>query len=1063
MAAGEVFEFPCAFPQQRLWIDDRLAPGNPFYNIHASLRVPSALEPALLERALAELIRRHETLRTTFAERDGAPLQRVAAEARCDFHALDLRALPPAERQARTQALAQAQAGQAFDLEHGPLLRVQWLRLGASDGVLMLTIHHIVADAWSMGVLLREITALYGQAAGGPPAALPELSIQYADYAVWQQGEGARAFDGALAYWQGQLRDLPTLELPTDRPRPAMASHRGRTLHFGLDEATSAQLTEFAQQRSLTIYVVLLAALAVVLQRNAGQDEVIFGAPVAGRDRPELEGLIGFFVNTLVLRLNLAGEPGFEGLAQRVQKVLHDALAHQELPFERLVQAQCQERDLSRNPLFQVSAQYLATPGLAHVASAAGAPSASLLEVQRGACNFDLSFDFWRTEGRIEGRVDYATDLFDAATIERWLAQWRRVLQQGLAQPLRSIEAIDLLGADERALILGPWGGADLADFDYPRDGHIAAVWSQVAARCANAAALRADGQVWSYARLDAESRRVAGALAAHGVQHGDAVGIALPRGALQIAALIGVLRLGAAYVALDAAWPDARLIHCLQVAALNCVVCHAADAPAWEARGADAVAADDPQAPLPALLPAVAVQALDAAYVAFTSGSTGLPKAVVVPHRAVLRLVCGNPRVPLMPGHTMLGYAPLAFDASTFEIWGCLLQGGCLSLPPPRPLGLDELASWIEQERISAAWLTAGLFHQLAAAHPALLARIGHLYSGGDVLSADALRSVLAHGNGSQLLCNAYGPTENTTFTCVHAMRDVADVGDGCGSVPIGQPIAGGDVRVVDQRGRLAPPGVAGELLVGGDGLALGYLGEPTLTAQKFVPDPADPTRHVYRTGDRVRWRTDGRLEFLGRIDRQLKVRGYRIEPGEVEAALRALPGVTDAHICAVADNSGDKHLLAHVAVAQGISSAELTHQLYAQLPAWMVPSQWQLHDALALNVNGKIDPAALQLLAAAPPAGQGGPEAAGLEGDIESLIAEVWAEVLGQPVTHAQANFFTDLGGHSLLATQVVSRLNAALGIALPLAAIFEAPSVRGVALRVQALLLADIDEAA
>lgn len=1051
MAASDVFEFPCAFSQQRLWIDDRLAPGNPFYNIHACLRVPSVLEPALLERALAELIHRHETLRTTFVECDGAPLQRVAAEGQCDFQALDLRARPPDERDAEVLALARSQAVAPFDLEHGPLLRVRWVQVGGGEGVLMLTIHHIVADAWSMSILLREITALYGQAAGGPSAALPELPIQYADYAVWQQGEGGRDFDRALAYWRNQLRDLPTLELPVDRPRTAVASHRGRTLYFGLDAVASAGVIGFAQQRSLTIYVVLLAALAVVLQRNSGQDDVVVGAPVAGRDRPELEGLIGFFVNTLVLRLDLSGEPGFEALAQRVQNVLRDALAHQELPFERLVQAQCQERDLSRNPLFQVSVQYLASPGLA---ATGGGPSATLLEVQRGAVNFDLSFDFWRAGDRIEGRVDYATDLFDAASVERWVAQWRRVLDQGLAQPLRSIEAVELLGVDERALILGPWGRAD---FGYPRDSHIAALWSQVVGRCGDAPALRAAGQVWTYARLDTESRRVAGALAARGVGHGEAVGLALPRGALQVAALIAVLRLGAVYVALDTAWPDSRIDHCLQAAAIRCVVSDLAGASAWTKRGVDVLAADD-LPPAPALLPAAAIDPLDPAYVAFTSGSSGMPKGVVVPHRAVLRLVCGNPHVPLAPHDTMLVYAPLAFDASTLEIWGPLLQGGCLSLPPPRPLGLDELARWIEAEGVSAAWLTAGLFHQLAAAHPAVLARIRRLYCGGDVLSGDALRAVLACGDGANLVCNGYGPTENTTFTCVHAMHQAADVGD---PVPIGQPIAGGDVRVVDHRGRLVPPRVAGELLVGGDGLALGYLGDAELTAQKFVADPVDPTRRVYRTGDRVRWRADGRLEFLGRIDRQLKVRGYRIEPGEVEAALRALPGICDAHVGATADGSGDKHLVAHLAVLAGTTSAELTRLLSARLPAWMVPSEWHLHDSLALNANGKVDPAALLRPAPTDALALSGVDT--LDGELESLVAQVWADVLGRPVDAPLANFFTELGGHSLLATQVVSRLNAALGIALPLAAIFEAPSVRGVAARLETLLLADMGEAA
>ena len=1048
----DVFEFPCSFAQQRVWIDERLSPGSPVYNIHASIRVQSLLEPGPLQRALEALIERHETLRTTFIERDGAPLQRVAACVDCDFAAEDLRRLDALSCERRVLELAQAQTAQPFDLERGPLLRTRLLRTDAAECILMLTVHHIVADAWSMGVLLREITALYVGAAGGPPAALPTLAIQYADYAVWQRESGSgAAFDADLAYWRAHLADLPTLELPTDHARPAVATHRGRTLHFAFDETLSQSVLELARRHAVTPYVVLVSALAVVLQRNCGQDEVVIGTPVAGRDQPELENLIGFFVNTLVLRVDLAGEPTFAALAQRVQQVLQQALSHQALPFERLVEELHRARDLSRNPLFQVSAQYLAAAG---VVAAVPAAAASVLDAQRGAANFDLSFDFWQAAGRLQGRVDYALDLFEASTVERWISQLRRVLGQALADPGVPIESLDLLSPGERVQLLGPWAGEAGT---YPRDASLPQVLAEVAGRQPDAIALRGCGIALTYAQLDERARRCAALLAERGGRAGDCIGVALARGADQVAAVIAVLRLGAAYVALDPAWPAQRLAQCIEAAALELVLCAPSAAARFAALGVRAVDPADRSAAAAAVPLPRSIDPMAPAYVAFTSGSTGIPKGVVVPHRAVLRLVCGNPQVPLAAGDVMLMYAPLAFDASTLEIWGALCNGACLSAPPPGPLGLDELAGWIERERVSVAWLTAGLFHQLAAAHAPALARIERLYAGGDVLSGEAVRRLLAHGGRCTVL-NGYGPTENTTFTCVHAMHEAADA---VAPVPIGRPIAGGYVRVLDRRGRLVPVGVPGELYAGGDGVALGYLGEPALSAQAFLPDPFDPDRgRVYRTGDRVRWRADGVLEFLGRIDRQLKVRGYRIEPGEVETALRALPGVTDAHLRARSDGSGDKTLVAYVAAGTAAAAPELMRQLGERLPAWMLPDELHVCAELRLTANGKIDETALAQAAAPADAAASAAAAAGLDGEVEALVAQIWAEVLARPVTDAQANFFTDLSGHSLLATQAVSRLNAALGIQLPLAAMFEEPTARGIAQRLETLLLADLE---
>jgi amino acid adenylation domain-containing protein len=1061
-ASAEFFEFTCSFAQQRVWIDDRLAPGSGSYNIHASLLLPSAIQPALLERALRDLVTRHESLRTTFVERDGIPYQRVARAGTSDFAAADLRALATAEREQRILELGRAQATQPFDLDTGPLLRVRLLRVGAVESVLMLTVHHIVADAWSMSVLLRDLTELYGATATGRPPALPELPIQYADYATWQRHPtDTSQIDASLAYWRKQLAGVSALDLPVDRPRPAAASHRGRTLHFTFDDVLSHAVLRVARTQSMTPFAVLLAALAIVLQRNAGQDEIVVGAPVAGRERAELEGLIGFFVNTLVLRLDLSGEPSFAILAARVQRTLQAALEQQSVPFERLVEELRPPRDLSRNPFFQVSAQYLAAP---LAAGTMQGPAAKVLDVQRGAANFDLSFDFWRSGDCLMGRVDYATDLFGELTVQRWLGQLQRVLAQAVARPDASIEACDLLSEQERRQILVEWAGAS---HPYPRESTIVEQLATIARRNPDAPAVRAPGCQWSYTELHARAEQYARHLAGHGARAGDFIGLALARGPEQVVAVIGILRIGATYVALDPEWPAERLALCIRAAGIERVVCSVEQDARFADLGVERLHDADPRRAVerfhdedrnPAserVTIAVPTDPLAPAYVAFTSGSTGEPKGVIVPHRAVLRLVCGNPDVPLSADDSMLVYAPITFDASTLELWGALCNGACLSIPPPGPLGLDEISRWIDREHITVAWLTAGLFHQLAAAHPTVLARVRRLYSGGDVLGGDAVRRVLAAGDGRACVLNGYGPTENTTFTCVHAMRRPEDVPT---PVPIGRPVANSYVRVLDARGRPTPVGVAGELLAGGDGVALGYLGSPEATARSFVPDPIDVDRgRVYRTGDRVRWRADGTLEFLGRVDRQVKVRGHRVEPGEIESILRTLPDVSDAHVLARADASGDKHLVAYVAAPATVTTVEILRQLAARLPQWMIPTDVHVRPELLLGSTGKIDTAALTDEPSIPAVGASTDTA--LDGEIEALVADVWQDVLCRPVGR-ESNFFTDLGGHSLLATQAVSRLNAALEIELPLAAIFEEPTPRRLAPRIEALLLADME---
>jgi len=1044
----ESFEFPCSFAQRRVWIDDRLSAGSAFYNIHTAIRLPYLLQSTMLEKALRELVARHESLRTTFIERDGAPFQRVARTGVCDFATENVARLTHADRERIVRERSLEQAGQPFDLGKGPLLRVRLLQTAGNECVLILTVHHIVADAWSMSVLFRDLNEIYAAIAEGRRHSLVELPIQYADYSVWQhQPADSGSWNASLAYWRKRLAGLSTLELPTDRPRAPVISHRGRTLHFTIDATLAAGIFRFARARALTPFNVLLAALAVVLQRNCAQDEVVVGVPVAGRDRIELENLIGFLVNMLVLRLDLGGEPSFNDLAARVQRTLQEALAHQAIPFDRLVEELRPARDLSRNPLFQVSAQYLVSP---MEAERGRISSATVLDIQRGASNFDLSFDFWPEEAALGGRVDYSTDLFDETTVNRWIGQMLLVLEQTIQDPVRSIETLNILSEKDRAHLLEASVGARTS---YPRESTLARRFSEMARLHSDALALTGHGVSWSYAELDRRSAAIAGHLGARGARPGGFIGVALSRSPEQVAAILGILRFGSAYVALDPAWPAARLLHCLRIAQIGAVICDEQHAARFAELGVDALhGAEALEIPSQVVEPAT-TSPLSPAYVAFTSGSTGVPKAVVVPHRAVLRLACDNPDIPVHAQDRFMVYAPLAFDASTLEIWGALLNGACLCLAPAGTLGLDELADWMDIERVSFAWMTAGLFHQLAESRPGSLARVPRLYAGGDVLGVNAIRRVLSEGSAAHCVLNGYGPTENTTFTTLHEMRRSEEVSS---PVPIGRPVANGYVLVLDARGRMTPIGVSGELLAGGDGVALGYLGEAEASARSFVPDPVDPARgRVYRTGDRVRWRADGVLEFLGRMDRQVKVRGYRVEPAEIEVAIKSLAGVCDACVRARADGSGDKHLAAHVAAVGGITAADITRHLGDRLPSWMIPTEVHVRPELRLAATGKVDEAALVDVEAST-SSIVIPEAA-LDGELEILVAEVWQEVLSQPIGR-DTNFFTEAGGHSLLATQAVSRLNAALGIRTPLAAIFEDPTPRRFARRLEPLLLAD-----
>ncbi|HSF41300.1 MAG TPA: non-ribosomal peptide synthase/polyketide synthase [Thermoanaerobaculia bacterium] len=1007
---------PLSFAQERLWFLDQMEPGSPAYNIPAAVSLRGGLRPEILAAALSEAARRHEALRTTFRAVDGVPCQWIAPPSPVDLPVIDLADLPEEARREEAARLADREARRPFDLFAGPLLRAVLLRLAGREHTALVTVHHIVSDGWSTGVLVHELAVLYEAFAAGSPPPLPELPVQYADFAVWQriwlQGDALKA---ELAWWTDRLAGAPrVLELPADRPRPVLPSHRGRHLPVGLDAEVARALRELSRRRGVTLFMTVKAGFDALLSRYTGETDLLVGSPVANRSRPELFGLIGFFANTLVLRGELAGDPTFEALLGRTRETALGAFEHQDLPFEKLVQELSPERSPGRSPLIQVVFALQNAP-----AAAWTLPGLELvpLPVESGTAKFDLTLLLRESGGELGGLLESAADLFDEATIARLAGHFEALLAGAAAHPGTRLSDLPLLSGAEAREILA---GAESTRSEYPREMPIHRLFEEQAALHPERVALVLDDEEMTYGELDRRANGLAWHLLSLGIAPETLVGVALDRSPGLVVAFLGILKAGGAYVPLDPADPAARRELLLEEAGVSLVVTE-------ETLRAEARSDAPPAVPADAL-----------AYVLFTSGSTGKPKAVGVPHRAVVRLVRGADYADFGPEQVFLQLAPAAFDASTLEIWGPLLSGGRLVLFPPRTPSLAELEEALARHGVTTLWLTAGLFHQVVESRLGSLRGLSQLLAGGDVLSPAAVNRVLAELPGCALI-NGYGPTENTTFTCCHTVR--APIPPGA-SVPIGRPIANTRVHVLDAAFRPVPDGVPGELFAGGDGLARGYLGRPELTAERFVPDPSgEPGARLYRTGDRARRRPGGEIEFLGRIDQQVKIRGFRVEPGEVEAALARHPGVREAVVAAGEDGAGARRLVAYVVPAEGPgpASSELRSFLREILPDPLVPAAFVAIPEIPLTPNGKVDRRALP----APGAAAAAREYVAPRNAVEEILAEIWAEALGVERVGAEDDFF-ELGGHSLLAVRLTSRVYDVLGIRLPVRAVFDAPTL-------------------
>jgi amino acid adenylation domain-containing protein len=1009
---------PLSFAQQRLWFLDRLMGRSGVYNIPWAVKLDGPLDVAALQAALEEAVRRHEALRTTFAEQDGEPMQIVQPALPVSWATTDLGGLSKQQRGEERDNILLDAAQKPFDLERGPLLRACLLRLDEASHIFLLVLHHSIADGWSLSVLGQELSILYEAYSQGRPSPLPELPIQYADYAVWQrEWLGGERLERQPAHWKQRLAGLSALELPTDRPRPAALSHRGGVVYFDVRKDLHDALDALARREGTTLFMVLLAAFQTLLHRHCGQDDIAIGTPAAGRPRPELENLIGFFANTIVLRTDLSGNPPFLGLLERVREVALDAFAHQDLPFGKLVEELHPQRDLARNPLFQAMFVLQNTPD-----NGLRLPGieAEPLPCDTGTAKFDLNLELLPERQGLSGKLEYAADLFDAATAVRMAGHFQILLEEIAAHPATRLSQLPLLTAAERRQLLEEWN-ATAADF--PGEFCIHQLFEAQAAHTPEAPALLFAEHSLSYGELNARANQLAHCLRGLGVGPDVLVGLCVERSFELVVGLLGILKAGGAYLPLEPGYPKERLAFMLEDAQTPVLLTQESLLDLLPQTDAQRLCLDRDW---PGIArnsrdnPASQASPANLAYVIYTSGSTGEPKGVAVCHRNVARLVFGNDYACFDANQIFLLLAPVAFDASTFEIWGPLLHGARCAIYPPRPLTVSGLEQAIRQHQVTVLWLTASLFNAIIDANPEILATVSQVLTGGEALSIRHVRHALGALPDTRLV-NGYGPTESTTFTCCHAIT--LDGLEGRNSVPIGRPIGNTQVYILDRHLNPAPVGVSGEIHIGGAGLARGYLNRPELTEEKFIPNPFG-TGRLYKTGDLARYLPDGNIEFLGRIDHQVKLRGFRIELGEIESALCLHPGVREAVVAVYEPSPGDKRLAAYLTAKPGatLEDAELRERLKARLPEYMLPSAYVWLDALPLTPNGKVDRKALP--SAATRQTPVDIDFVKPRDAIELQIMRIWGHLLGIEKISIRDNFFA-LGGHSLLAVTLLARI--------------------------------------
>jgi amino acid adenylation domain-containing protein/non-ribosomal peptide synthase protein (TIGR01720 family) len=1044
---------PASFAQERLWFLDRMQAAPGIYNVPQATRLTGALHVPALERALGEVVRRHDALRTTFQEQGGAPVQVIAPFAGFTLPLADLSGLADAGREAEVLRRAREEGEAAFDLAAGPLFRATLLRLGAEEHVLLLCMHHSVCDGWSQGVMWDELRALYAAFLEGRPSPLGEVPVQYADYVAWQRGHlRGEVLERQVEWWRERLAGAPTLlELPTDRPRPAVQTYRGACERFRLPAALAERLEAVARGEGATLYMLLLGAYQVLLSKYSRSEDVVVGSPTAGRTRRELESTVGFFIHTLVLRTDLSGDPSFREVLRRVREVTLGAYDHQEVPFESLVEALQPERSLGHNPLFQAFFALPDVPG----GGEAGLAGLTLrpVRVEVPTAKFDLSLFMSRGADGLFGLFEYATDLFDAATVRRMAGHLESLLTSIADDPARPLSTLPLATAGEREALVAEWSGAGAS---FPVTGALHQRFEARAAQRPTDVAVTCEGESLTYGELNARANRLARRLRALGVGPESRVGLCAERSLELVAGVLAIVKAGAAYVPLDPAYPADRLAYMAEDAGLRVLLAQDALRGRVAVDGLEIVSLEEVPTSESADDLGIVVDSANLAYVIYTSGSTGRPKGVGVTHGNVLRLFDSTQAsFAFGAADVWTLFHSYAFDFSVWEIWGALLHGGRLVVVP-WAVSRDPAAfrALLRSERVTVLNQTPSAFRALCEAderEAEPLTALRTVVFGGEALQYESLRGWLdRYGPRRPRLVNMYGITETTVHVTWHTVtgRELRDPTAGSG---VGTAIPDLRAYVLDPAGHPCPAGVPGELHVGGAGLARGYLGRPGLTAQRLVPDPfsGDAGARLYRSGDLARWKADGTLEYLGRIDQQVKVRGFRIELGEIESTLLAHPAVSSAAVV-VRGEGEDAALVAYVVPNGEMPGAgELRDALKKDLPEYMVPAAFVAMERIPLTTNGKLDRKALPEPGSA---GTGADEAyLAPRTPVEEMLAAVWCEVLGAGRVGASDDFF-ELGGHSLRAMQVVARIRELFGVSLPLRAFFEGSTVAELATRVE-----------
>jgi len=1039
---------PLSFAQQRLWFFDQFEPASFVYNLLTAVSLHGKLDIPALQEAFRELVARHETLRTAFDFRDGRPVQIIGDPHSIPLRRVEISDLPEAERQSRLSDLLREQASRPFDLKLGSLLRLTLIQLAAEEQVLIMAMHHIVSDAWSMKVLVREIIALYRAYSGGYAPDLPPLPLQYADFAVWQRDwlQGNELAQ-QLEYWKRQLdAGSSILELPADRPRPAVQTYSGADFTFAFSPALSRSLKAMCRAEGVTLFMALLAAFKTLLYRYTGRREIVVGSPIANRQRKELEGLIGFFINTLPLRTIVSEDLSFRGYLERVREAALGAYAHQDLPFEYLVEQIQPGRNLSHSPLVQVAFSFEAAPERA--AEIPGL-TVEILNKENKAAKFDLTLFATDHGSEVVATFEYNVDLFNRATIERMAGHLLTLVSGIVGDPGQRLADLPLLTRHERYQILTEWNSTGAP---YPEQLCAHHLFEAQVRRTPEARALVFENEELTYSRLNARANQVAHYLRSLGARPGEFVGIFMERSAEMIVAVLGVLKSGAACLPLDPAYPKERLAFMLEDSGPVIAVCQQRLASRLPPGRAQVVCLDSESETIvqqPESNPKTVVTAENWVYVIYTSGSTGRPKGVLLPHRALVNLVAWH-QSSVRQSRSTLQFASLNFDVSFQEIFSTLAAGGTL-VPVPESVRLDAaaLGRYVEQNRIERVHLPVVVLQKLAeefCGNPRTLSSVREFMVGGEQLQISRPMVELFSQLENCLLYNHYGPSETHVMTSF-LLPGKSDQWPAL--PPLGRPIANTEVYALDPCGQPVPVGVTGELHIGGACLAHGYWKQPGLTAERFIPDPFSDKAgsRMYKTGDLARYLADGNLEFLGRNDFQVKIRGMRVELSEIEVQLKRHPAVLEAAVILAKDEDDQgRRLVAYLVFRQEqtVSGRQMREFLREMLPEHMLPSVFVPLNAFPLTPSGKIDRRALPAPEQKTDSGEGwvAPRT-----DLEEVLAGIFSEVLQAERVGIFDDFF-ELGGHSLLATRISSRLRESLHIELPVRRIFEEPTIGGLA---------------